>query len=601
MVVFRWLVLCAVVGCGPSVSGGSGESTGNEATGTSASLSPTGPSGESLGEDPTTENTAVDSTGSATGQVCEPGETRCSSDESLGVCAPDGMSWNDEPCGVDATCVPCDEQDGCTADRCVGPCDDPTTSLGCDFVIARLLSAREEFEDAVVLTAPAPTRAATVQLFRIAEGSTDETLIQETTLAGGEFVRWALQDDVGPAASWYRTGSTYRVRSDVPIAAYHHAPGRTATSNDSSLLLPVAALGTRYVVSSYGPLGAQAQDLGVPSYFEIIVLSDDTNIEWVPPVPTAGDGAAFAGATAGGTGSIVSASAGDAVRVAASNVALGIPIDARDLSGTVISSDKPIWVAGGTRCARIPVRTDPVGGFCDTIQEVLVPVQWWGHETVAAPPPSRGTENHYWRVYAGADGTTSFTTEPAVLTADNCPSPADFLDGVCTLPELGAWIEIRVANGVGFVVRGVAPEHDRFMVVGYLQSRRAAGEPAEASTDIGDPAMYQMVDTAAFGRSHVVTSGVGFSSDWIQVVRRVGGAAVFVGPIAISSWMDLGEFEYSDVPLNASSVGVQSEDPFGLVQFGYADPAQISPECSARSGSCASSYAHSAGWSSRGR
>ena len=91
----------------------------------------------------------------------------------------------------------------------------------------------------------------------------------------------------------------------------------------------------------------------------------------------------------------------DTVRIAASaNIEMNG--DLRDVSGTVIHADKPIMVMGASRCSRIPIREEPARGRCDPLQEMLIPLDYWGERYVAVaewlgpntnrqcvPPPMR--------------------------------------------------------------------------------------------------------------------------------------------------------------------------------------------------------------------
>ena len=472
-------------------------------------------------------------------------------------------------------------------------CDTTTGTLGCAFVFTRLLSAREEFPDGVVVAVPDDaSRCVRVELSRVDDDGSGESQIGAERIAPGTTERWTLDDPAGPTTSWHRRGGTYRIRSNAPISAYTHSPGQTATSNDSSVLLPTAALGRTYVVASYGPLGAQAEARNEPSFIETIAVGD-TTLTWSPVVPTAGDGP-LPPVSPGESGELAMFP-GDAVRIAAADDS-SVPVDRRDLTGTVVKASGPTGVASGTRCARVPYRDYPENGYCDTLQEVLVPVEDWGAEAVAAPPPARDRERHYWRIFGGGEAATSFVTSPNVLDESNCRPPATLSGGVCTLRARGSWIEVVVDHGTGFVVRGVDPQVDRLMVVGYLQSRYAPGEPTSTSADYGDTSMYQLVAPDRYARRYTLASGRGYAAEWIQLVRRRGGTPVLVDGDAVGGWARLGEFEYADVPLDGDDVVVRSDDPIGVTQFGYTDPGELTSECTAVQRKCASSYAHPAGW-----
>jgi len=77
-----------------------------------------------------------------------------------------------------------------------------------------------------------------------------------------------------------------------------------------------------------------------------------------------------------------------------------------DMTGTLVSADKPVAVFGGHRCAEVPSNV----GYCDYVVEQIPDVTLWGktHHTV----PFSGRSRYTVRVMASMDGTT-FTTAPA--------------------------------------------------------------------------------------------------------------------------------------------------------------------------------------------
>lgn len=566
--------------------------------------------------------------------ICEPGTVRCAGGDFLEVCAGTGLEWESEACPNNTECVICGPEDGCTEDRCLGPCEAMSlvpSSAGCSFIANRQIHQQEDTPDGIIVANPDEEQTATVSLFQIEEAGNVEALVEEITLVPGGDYAWDIANEfVSGNSTLLRSGGMFRIRSDYPIIAYQHAPKQNFTGNDSSLLLPDDVLGTVYVVTSYAPHFEQKDNKGFPSYFEVIALEKNTTVEWWPPVPTAAQGVSVDGVAAGGKGTQEKLNRYDTLRIAADNDDDRFPEDARDLSGTVIRSDKPIWVVGGSRCSRVPVRDFPARGSCDPLQEVLLPVSHWGAEYVAAAPPDRGDEEHHWRIYGGVDGPTTFTTVPQVLTADNCPPPASFEDGFCTLPQRGAWIEITVPNGESFVVRGQDQASDVLMAVGYLQSRRVrnctsldligegedavyppecpqaeppgdGAEPEESSTPLGDPAMYQAVPTAQFLSRYVFRTAIGFEFDFVQVIRPIDGPSVFLNEVGIQEWTVVDdEFEYANVLVDEEmdTHTIQSSGAFGIVQFGYTDNSVSNPDgCLAEMDGfrCASSYAHPGG------
>jgi hypothetical protein len=399
--------------------------------------------------------------------------------------------WIPEPCPSQTTCVPCDD-DTCVEVRCLGPCesvDDVPSSAGCSFNANRQLHPTEVFEDGLVVANPSATAMATVQLFATPEGMNHENLVETILLAPLESHAFTLATSfVQGDSSMFRTGGTHRVQSDAPIVAYHHAPHAMSRGNDSSMLLPESSLRQDYVVTSYGPNVEEFR--GEPSYFEVVALQNFTTVEWFPTADTAGNGLPIPFVPHGGRGEL-HMNRFDTARIAASANQQAL-VYKRDLSGTIVTADKPIWVTSGTRCARVPIRDQETypAGRCDPLQEMAIPLAYWGSTYVAVHSPIRGTERHWWRIYAGTDD-MHVTTDP--------PLPGTPI----VLEKLGDFADLDVANGTSFVLDSV---DGVFMPVQYLQSQRWTAdpdgdglpEPVAESAEYGDPSMYQMIPVEQF-------------------------------------------------------------------------------------------------------
>src|SRR5690606_25575033 len=158
-----------------------------------------------------------------------------------------------------------------------------------------------------------------------------------------------ITNDTLSGYSNLRTGGVYRVETDIPVTAYLHSALENSASNDSSMLLPTATLRQDYVIASYPGFADAVQPAkinGRPSYFNVIALKDGTNVEWVAPADTAAQGVLIPAVPAGETGKI-KLNRFDVLQVGSS--ALGdMNFPKHDLSGTVVSADKPIWVMGAT-------------------------------------------------------------------------------------------------------------------------------------------------------------------------------------------------------------------------------------------------------------
>src|SRR5688572_557928 len=147
-------------------------------------------------------------------------------------------------------------------------------------------------------------------------------------------------------------------------------------STDAFLGLPTDVLGTEHLVLAYrngGPVpGTQ---------FGVVAPSDGTTVTITPSVST--------GVRAAGVPYTVALNAGQTYQLR--NAAAGTA----DLSGTVISSSKPVAVFGGHQCANIP----PTAVACDHVVEQIPKTDAWGESFVTVPLATR-TGGDTFRVLA---------------------------------------------------------------------------------------------------------------------------------------------------------------------------------------------------------
>src|SRR5690606_20833397 len=140
---------------------------------------------------------------------------------------------------------------------------------------------------------------------------------------------------------------------------------------------------------------------GRPSYFTVIALDNDTTVQWTPPQATAAQGQQVAAVAAGQTGT-KTLQRFDILQIAAASPLGDTDYFFHDVSGTVVSADKDIWVMGATQCAFVPFGS----GWCNHLQELMLPLEYWGTTYIGPPAPKRADEHQYWRVYAGDDAIT---------------------------------------------------------------------------------------------------------------------------------------------------------------------------------------------------
>lgn len=239
-----------------------------------------------------------------------------------------------------------------------------------------------------------------------------------------------------------------------------HVISENATSADGYLALPTPGLGTKYYVMSY----ATTRYTG--SEFALVATQNGTTVNITPSA---------AGATrpAGNTFSVV-LNAGETYQFA--NPAYA------DMTGTLVTSDKPVALFSGHRCADLPAGV----GYCDYLVEQVPDVTRWGKTFHTAP--FSGRARYTVRVVASQDNTT-FTTLPAGL--------------IGTL-NAGQFAEVDLAGAAEFVSSN--PVLVAQYMRGYADDAAAKGDP---SMVLVTPAELGMTD-ATFGVYGLAGTGGAF-------------------------------------------------------------------------------------------
>ncbi|KAH3720518.1 hypothetical protein DPMN_063417 [Dreissena polymorpha] len=172
------------------------------------------------------------------------------------------------------------------------------------------------------------------------------------------------------------------VEADQTISIYVMV--RERYSSGGFLLLPISADAREFVVASYEPRWSNE-----PSEFLIIALEDSTLIDIqliTPDEPVMIGGESY--------------SSRQNVSLKMSRMQTYLVQHDHDLTGTHITSSKPVSVVSGAACAIVP----RVGFTCDFLVEQMLPVSFWQREYVCAKLKSRGTNR--LRILSSVDGTS---------------------------------------------------------------------------------------------------------------------------------------------------------------------------------------------------
>ncbi|XP_052216853.1 IgGFc-binding protein-like isoform X3 [Dreissena polymorpha] len=170
------------------------------------------------------------------------------------------------------------------------------------------------------------------------------------------------------------------VEADQPVSV--HVMVRNEHTSDGFLLLPISDDAIDFFVASYEPRERTSQ-------FIIAALEDNTRIE--VQLKTS------AGAIPIGGGSY---STGQKVSFALGKLQTYLVQHEYDLTGTHITSSKPISVVSGNKCANVPHDVTA----CDYLAEQLLPVRFWQKEYLCAKLKTR--RNNRLRVLSSKNDTS---------------------------------------------------------------------------------------------------------------------------------------------------------------------------------------------------
>lgn len=357
-------------------------------------------------------------------------------------------------------------------------------------------------------------------------------------------------------------GKAFHITTDLPVVAYQMLPygGGRAAATGASLLVPTSAWGTNYVaVSAYDPPPGSQPPIQIaqgPSY-NIVAKEDDTHVTMRPNQAIIGGGGLPAGTA--NQPYAFTLQKGQYAQITQLN----------GLSGSPISSDKPIGVFGGHQIMSI----DRCCG--DHGEQMLTPVKALGYEYVAAPHGSRKPtpEPHIYRIYGAVNETHLEYDPPGV--------------GPGTVNQ-GAMLEIRTMNP--FTVRSQGAEHPfamfTYMSGGGVNPGDEGYDPNFGGGD-GDADFVRLVPPEQFLLHYVFFTDPSYPFTTLTVVRKAK-AGVFEdvtldclgGPI--SGWSPVGaggQFEIAFVkivdhfsPAGNCNNGVHTMDSkngFGVWVWGW--------------------------------
>ena len=292
-------------------------------------------------------------------------------------------------------------------------------------------------------------------------------------------------------------------------------------STDAYLGLPTDILGTDYIVLAYQNHTTVFGDVE----FGIVATQDNTTVTITPSVTT--------GPRIAGVPYNIVMNQGQTYELRN-----GGPTPT-DLTGTTITSDKPIGVTSGSECANIPTGYT----FCDHLCEMLPPTSTWGKNFVTVPLASR-INGDTWRIMANQNSTNVS------------------IGGVPQAPiNAGEYIEVVLTTQT--TINSDKP----VLVCQYANGSQFSGNP-------GDPFMMVIPPYEQYLAGYTLTTVSGYTVHYINIVapNSVVGTLTLDGvPVPIVEYTPIGAtgFSGAQLPIDTGSHTLAATLPFGAFQYGF--------------------------------
>ncbi len=203
--------------------------------------------------------------------------------------------------------------------------------------------------------------------------------------------------------------ASIHITADNDVAVY--ALNRAYKSSDAALVFPTTSLGTDYRVLSYKSSGRVSNRTATgdytPSQFCVVATDDNTEVVIHPSTATTASNAAERRVTL---------QRGEAYLMQSQFSTTNLY---NDLSGSDITSNKPVAVFSGHQRSRLPEETTQLESR-DCLYEQLIPTSVWGTKYVLTPfaQPIGGSNfgSDLYRVIAAEDGTVISVNGQRVAT-----------------------------------------------------------------------------------------------------------------------------------------------------------------------------------------
>lgn len=350
------------------------------------------------------------------------------------------------------------------------------------------------------------------------------------TVPAGGMTIVALPD--GAAVSLWdgtATKAAVHLTADGDVGVYAFAYEQYAT--EAGLALPVSALGMDYMVGvnfSESFLAGSVTEIGAGE-FSVVAVQDGTTVTVVPPIAE--------GAHPAGAAYSVHLDRGDIYGLI-DHAAGG------DLTGTKISSDRPVAVFNGNRLADIPDTTVRTANY---LYEQAWPVADWGTHFITVPFATR-THGDLFRVLAYYDGTDVYFGGVKVAT---------LAAGGSYKQQVTAASEVTTSHPA-------------------LLSQFSYGHDWDG-TQYCDPFLVTVPPVSSYAATYIVGAPVtGFPNNYLNLsaLSADAGSVLLDGtaiPAAVFTPVGSSGYSAAQVTVGTGGHALSAPQGFGVVSYGYAD------------------------------
>lgn len=480
--------------------------------------------------------------------VCVPNTGTCNGDTSQ-ACRSDGSGYTDVYCDPvqGMSCGPSGVCEGACSPIALGE-----SYVGCDYwptVTGNMVSQFYDFAVAVSNTTATP---AEVTIDGGALTAPDVFTVAANSVAIRR-LPWvaALKLCLGNSWSNCQTGhpnsaranaGAYHLRSKVPVTVYqfnaldYFKPGAPENSytNDASLLFPSNAWRDEYYVATW----QQTANLS-PSLLAVTAYQDNTMVTINTRASTTAEGGAPA--FTAGTPQTVALNKGDVLQLGTAQA---------DMTGSYVTSDRPVQVIGGHYCANIP----DGAGYCDHLEESMFPVDALSNRYVINAPAvtslPNGKEQHV-RIVATQPNTTLTYDPPQAGAPTAIANPGDF---------------VQIARQAASYM--ITANH-KILVAQYGQGSTTGGAT-------GDPDIALAVPVEQYRSFYLFHAPTNYTTNYVDITAPVG-ATVMLDGAPVTSFTPIGTTGYAlarvnplgNGPGNDGNHSITGSQPVGIQVYGY--------------------------------